>query len=129
MIQLPEILSLIYKSITGGRLSQRLSSCKHLSNAKKIEVVKKSNIDENQGDVNDKKVESNQISQEPNFSENEVDEDGNLVPVFITEIKREFNRIDDQLEMIEFKFDFIFKELKVRQETFSFSPNDANEMQ
>ena len=79
-------------------------------------MVKKSNIDENQGDVNDKKVESNQISQEPNFSENEVDEDGNLVPVFITEIKREFNRIDDQLEMIELKLDFLFKELKIKKE-------------
>ena len=132
MIQLPEILILIYKSITGGRLSHRLSSCKDsftITCSRKNKEVKESKIDEKQRDGNDKKIESKQIRKEPSFSEDEVDEDGKLIPEFITEIKREFNRIDDQLEMIEFKFDFIFKELKVRQETFSFSPNDATEMQ
>ena len=117
LIQLPEILIVIYKFIYDGRLSNRLSSSKPssaINRLRKIKAGQKRKIGPKPGDVNHRKVESDRISEDPNFAENEAEQDGDLTPVFITEIKRQFSRMDDRMELIELKLDFLSKELKVK---------------
>ena len=83
---------------------------KDKSGAKRIRPMKVDDKLTKSNDVIKSKIETKRLKEEYNFAKNDINENGEVTPLFISQIKEKFKCIDEKFDMIQLKFDLQIKE-------------------
>ena len=82
------------------------------SGAKRIRGVKVDDNGTKPNDLIEPRIRTKWLNEEYNFDKKEVDENGEVIAQFITQIKEKFKRIDEKFDMLQVKFDHQLKEFQ-----------------